>query len=85
MPRRYPPEFRRKLLDLIASGRKVADVPHDLGVSGQTIYNWRKQDLIDRGERPGLSSSELAELQAARRRIAELGPSLPRPSGRTSC
>jgi transposase InsO family protein/transposase-like protein len=72
MPRRYPPEFRRKVLDLIASGRKVADVAHDLGVSGQTIYNWRKQDLIDRGERPGLRSSELAELQAARRRIAEL-------------
>jgi hypothetical protein len=37
-----------------------------------TIYNWRKQDLIDRGERPGLRSPELAELQAARRQIGEL-------------
>src|SRR6266540_2897207 len=72
MPRRYPPEFRRRVLDLIASGRKVADVARDLGVSGQTIYNWQKQDLIDRGERPGLRSDELAELQAARRRIAAL-------------
>jgi transposase-like protein len=36
MPRRYPPKFRRKVLDLIASGRKVADVARDLGVSGQT-------------------------------------------------
>src|SRR6266508_4630823 len=72
MPRRYPPEFRRRVLDLIASGRKVADVARDLGVSDQTTYNWRKQDFIDRGERPGLRSSELAELQAARRRIAEL-------------
>ncbi len=26
MARRYPPEFRRRVLDLIASGRKVADV-----------------------------------------------------------
>jgi len=26
MPRRYPPEFRRRVPDLIASGRKVADV-----------------------------------------------------------
>jgi hypothetical protein len=25
MPRSYPPEFRRKVLDLVASGRKVAD------------------------------------------------------------
>ena len=72
MPRRYPPEFRRRVLDLIASGRKIADVARDLGVSNQTIYNWRKQEQIDRGERPGLRSDELAELAAARRRIAEL-------------
>lgn len=72
MPRRYPPEFRRRVLDLIASGRKVADVARDLGVSGQTIYNWRNQDRIDRGERAGLRSPEVAELAAARRRIAEL-------------
>jgi transposase len=25
MPRSYPPEFRRKVLDLVASGRKVAE------------------------------------------------------------
>ncbi len=38
MARRYPPEFRRRVLDLVASGRKVVDVARDLGVSGQTIY-----------------------------------------------
>ena len=72
MARRYPPEFRRRVLDLLASGRTVADVARDLGVSDQTIYNWRAQDRIDRGETPGLRSAELAELQAARRRIHEL-------------
>jgi transposase len=41
-------------------------------VSDQTIYVWRAQDLIDRGERPGLRSAELAELVAAKRRISEL-------------
>ncbi len=65
MARGYPPEFRRRVLDLIASGRKVADVARDLGVSGQTIYNWRRQDRIDRGEAPGLRSAELAELGKA--------------------
>jgi transposase-like protein len=55
MARGYSPEFRRRVLDLIASGRKVADVARDLDVSGQTIYNWRRQDCIDRGERPGPS------------------------------
>lgn len=72
MPYRYPPEFRRKVLDLLAAGRSVASVASDLGVSGQTIYNWRKQDAIDKGQAPGLSSAEQAELRAARRRITEL-------------
>jgi transposase-like protein len=34
--RGYPPEFRRKVLDLLESGRKVADVARDLGISEQT-------------------------------------------------
>lgn len=73
MPRRgYPPEFRRRALDLIASGQKVVDVARDLGISSQTLYTWRRQERIDRGETPGLSSVELAELTAARRRIREL-------------
>lgn len=60
------------MLDLLAAGRSVASLAADLGVSAQTIYNWRKQDAIDRGLAPGLSSTELVELKAARRRIAEL-------------
>ena len=42
MPRRYPAEFRRRVLNLIAAGRSVVSVAADLGVSGQTIYNWRR-------------------------------------------
>ncbi|MEU6187546.1 transposase [Nocardia sp. NPDC047038] len=36
MPRRYPEEFRRKVLDLVAAGRPVAQVAADLGISAQT-------------------------------------------------
>ena len=68
----YPAEFRRKVLDLLAEGRSVASVAHDLDVSDQTIYNWRRQDRIDRGEQPGLSTAEKGELSAAKKRIAEL-------------
>ena len=70
--RGYPPEFRRKVLDLIDAGRNVRDVARDLGISEQTIYVWRKQHRIDQGLEPGLSSGERAELVAARRRIAQL-------------
>lgn len=37
MPRIYPPEFRRKVPDLIAAEKTVAEVAGALGVSGQTI------------------------------------------------
>ena len=47
--RGYPPEFRRKVLDLVASGRKVAEMAFDLEISDQTIYSWLRQDRIDRG------------------------------------
>jgi transposase-like protein len=60
------------VLELVASGRKVADVARDLGISDQTIYGWRRQDLIDRGVVPGLSSAEREELAAAKRKIREL-------------
>jgi transposase len=72
MPRSYPPEFRRKVLDLVEVGRPIKQVAELLGVSDQTIYNWRRQHLIDTGRAPGIPSSENAELIAARRRIAEL-------------
>lgn len=72
MPKAYPPEFRRKVLDLVAAGRPVAQVARDLEISAQCIYTWRKQQLIDSGQLPGLTSSDHAELVAARKRIAEL-------------
>ena len=72
MPKSYPPEFRRKVLDLLRAGRKVADLARDLQISDQAIYTWRKQELIDTGQLPGLTSIEKDELTAARRRIAEL-------------
>ncbi len=65
-------EFRRRALDLVAAGKTVAEVARLLEVSDQSIYTWRRQELIDRGELPGLSSVEREELRVARRRIKEL-------------
>ena len=72
MPKRYPEEFRRKVLDLAAAGRPEAQIADDLGISDQTIYTWRKQELIDTGKVPGLNRAEQAELAAANKRIREL-------------
>jgi transposase-like protein len=72
VPTRYPAEFRRKVLDLVASGRPVAQVAHDLDISAQVVYTWRRQQLIDSGQMPGMTSADHGELVAARKRIAEL-------------
>jgi transposase-like protein len=72
MPRSYAPEFRRRVVQLVRSGRSVAVVAAEIGVSEATVYRWRVQDRIDRGERLGLSSVEQSELAQARRRIREL-------------
>ena len=70
--RGYPAEFRRRVVDLLAAGRKVADVARDLGVSEQAVYGWRRQEQIDCGLEAGLSTVERAELAVAKRRIREL-------------
>ena len=70
--RGYPPEFRRRALDLLAAGRRATDLARDLGISSQTLYLWRHQEQIDRGLVAGLTSTERAELAAAKRRIREL-------------
>jgi transposase len=68
----YPAEFRRRALDLVAAGKTVAEVARLLEVSDQSIYSWRRQEQIDSGELPGLSSAEREELRAARLRIRAL-------------
>ncbi len=50
----------------------MAEIAAQLGITAQTVYNWRNQDQIDRGVREGVSTSESAELSAARKRIREL-------------
>ena len=70
--RGYPAELGRRVVDLLATGRKVADVARDLGVSEQAIYGWRRLERIDGGLEPGVSTLERAELAAANRRIREL-------------
>ena len=42
-----------------------------LEVPGQAIYNWRNQDLVDRGLKPGVTTAVSVELAAAHRRIRE--------------
>jgi transposase len=72
MPRRYPAETRRQVIELARSGTKVSQLALTFGVSEATVYNWLRQDRIDRGELSGTSTDMALELAAARRRIRQL-------------
>lgn len=84
-PKRYPPEFRRRVLDLLDSGKRVTQVARDLGVSDQTVCNWRRQESIDRGQAVGTTTAENIELKRARKRIQQLERNLPPHGVPTSC
>lgn len=53
MPRSYPPELRRQVIELARSGTRVALLADTFGMSAVSIYNWLKQDRIDRSEEIG--------------------------------
>jgi transposase-like protein len=72
MPTSYPAEFRRRAIALVRSGWSVTKTAQDLDITTTTIYNWVKQDRVDRGEIPGVSTKESKEIVRARRRIREL-------------
>jgi len=54
--RGYTAEFRQRVLDLVAAGRRVEDIARDLGISDQTVYSWRRQERVDHGLESGLTT-----------------------------
>ena len=54
------------------AGEAVKDLVVELGICSHTLYRWRRQALIDAGQRPGAKSFEADPLLAARRRVKEL-------------
>lgn len=72
MPHSYAPQFRAMVVDQVLAGRRVAEVAAAVDVGEATVYRWVRPERIDRGELVGTSTADNTQLQAARRRIAEL-------------
>jgi transposase-like protein len=72
MPSSYPPEVRRQVVELARSGTRVVQLADTFGMSAVSIYNWLKQERIDRSEEIGQTTDQQLELAAAKRRIAHL-------------
>ena len=64
----YPAEFKEEAVRLVkSSGRPVAQIARELGVSFESLRHWIKQSEIDSGERQGLTTDEREELSRLRR------------------
>jgi transposase len=69
MPKAFPIEFRR---DVVAVARKgeapLSQVAKDFGISESCLHRWLKLADIDDGIKPGVTSTESAELRELRKR-----------------
>ena len=64
----YTPEFRRRMVALVRSGRSPESLAEEYEPSAESIRNWMRQAQRDEGKRhDGLTSTEKEELGRLRR------------------
>ena len=69
----YPPEFRRRIVELVRAGRTPESLAKEFEPSAVTIRKWAAQAAIDDGQRAdGLTTEEKQELQRLRREVRVL-------------
>jgi transposase len=72
MPKRYrgpyPPEYRRRIIELVRAGRTAESLAKEFEPSAAAIRNWVRQADRDAGTRTdGVTSDEREELNRLRR------------------
>ncbi len=72
MPRSYPREFRDDVVRVARNrddGVTIEQIAAAFGVYPMTLSKWMRQADVDEGAKPGVSTTDCAELREARRRI----------------
>src|SRR5215472_1021297 len=70
--RAFTPAFKAEVVELCRKGnRSIPEVARDLDLTETAVRRWVTQAEIDRGSRPGLTSSELAQLRRDNRQLRE--------------
>src|SRR5262245_34722384 len=71
--RRYAPEFRARMIDLVRAGRSPSSLAREFEPTAQAIGRWVRQADRDDGHRgDGMTTDERTELQQLRRENARL-------------
>jgi|SRR3990172_7965038 len=69
----YPPEFKRRMVELVRAGRSPEELAREFDPSANTIRNWAAQADVDEGLRAdGLTTEERSELRQLRRKVKQL-------------
>ena len=69
----YPPEYRRRMIEMVRSGISAEALARKFEPTAQAIRNWVAQADRDEGKRhDGLTSAELEELRGLRREVKQL-------------
>ncbi len=80
MPSKYTPEIRAKAVRLVREHRDEYDtewaamkaISARLGMNVETLRKWVRQDEVDSGQVPGVSTAESEELRELRKKNREL-------------
>jgi len=69
----YPPEYRRRLVEMVRAGRTPESLGRQFEPTAQAIRNWVRQADLDDGRRAdGLTTDEQEELSKLRRDVKVL-------------
>jgi transposase-like protein len=81
-PRKYPPELRERAIRLVDEAlvedptlsvkQAVHRIGDRVGVNPDTLRGWCKQAAIDRGERPGTTTSDAKRIRDLEHEVREL-------------
>ena len=77
---RYPPELRERAMRLVREHRDehasewaaIESIAGKLGMTPETLRKWLRRDAVDRGHRPGVTSSERERVRELERENREL-------------
>jgi transposase len=69
----YPPEFKRRMVELVRAGRSPEELAKEFEPSPNTIRKWAIQADLDEGNRTdGLTTAERKELRELRRKVKQM-------------